>query len=69
MVVIGKRRNPIGFIAIAGGFRPGVFVRFLRWHLSLKPTRCELFSERYGYLKTYRFAGLSFSIRRRADPT
>lgn len=69
MYVLGKRSNPIGFVAVGDRLRPGLFVRFLHWHFRLKPTRDELFSERNGYTKTYRLAGLSFSVRRIKDPT
>jgi len=33
------------------------------------PTKHELFSQRYGYTKTYRLAGLSFSVRRLPEPS
>jgi hypothetical protein len=59
--------RPIGFIATGTWWRPGLYVRFLRWHLALKRTRDELFSERYGHTPTYRLAGLSLSVRRVRD--
>ncbi len=60
--------RPIGFIATGTWRRPGLYVRFLRWHFALKRMRDELFSERYGHTPTYRLAGLSLSIRRVKDP-
>lgn len=68
MYVFGRRPNSIGFIAVGTRLHPGLFVRFLRWHVRLKPTRHELFSERNGLTKTFRLAGLSLSFRRVKDP-
>jgi hypothetical protein len=61
--------RPIGFVAVHGSPYPFLGIRFWRWHIALKPTRHELFSERYGYTPTRRVAGLSLSIRRVRDYT
>jgi hypothetical protein len=60
--------RPIGFIATGTQWRPGLYVRFLRWHFSFKRTRDELFSERHGHVLTFRLAGLSLTHRRIPNP-
>lgn len=57
----------IGFVAIHWQPYPFLGIRFWRWHVALKPSRHELFSERYGHTPTYRLGGLSLSIRRVRD--
>lgn len=59
--------RPVGFVSIAHRPYRGLYVRFLRWHMALKPTRHELFSERYGFRRTFRMAGLSLSFKRVKD--
>jgi hypothetical protein len=38
-----------------------------RTHVNVKRTRDELFSERYNHIPVKRFAGISISIRRKAE--